>query len=113
MASALPTPNDCCKCADGTAISTTTLDAYILAELKGSAAAGIYAVATLAELRGVLTSSTNRYAVVFGATASDLTQWKWDNTGTNADDGVNYIRPTDYSTAGVWARASEDSIEVA
>ena len=51
--------------------------------------------------------------MVFGATASDLTQWKWDNTGTNADDGVNYIRPTDYSTAGVWARASEDSIEVA
>jgi hypothetical protein len=88
MASALPNPNDCCSCADGTAISTTTLDAYILAQVKGSAAVGIYAVASLSDF------------------------WKWNNTGTNADDGVDYVRPNDYATAGVWERATEVSIEI-
>jgi hypothetical protein len=112
MASALPNPNDCCSCADGTAISTTTLDAYILAQVKGSAAVGIYAVASLSDLRAILTSSTNRYAVVFGSTPTDFTNWKWNNTGTNADDGVDYVRPNDYTTAGVWERATEVSIEI-
>ena len=52
------------------------------------------------------------YAIVFGATPSDLTQWKWNNSGTNADDGVNYVRPSDFTTAGVWAKAAEEAIEI-
>jgi hypothetical protein len=50
--------------------------------------------------------------IVFGATPSDLTQWKWNNSGTNADDGVNYVRPSDFTTAGVWAKAAEEAIEI-
>jgi hypothetical protein len=46
MASALPNPTDCCNCADGTAITTTTLDAYIQSVVTGSAV-GFYAVDTL------------------------------------------------------------------
>jgi hypothetical protein len=111
MASALPTPNDCCNCADGTAITATTLDAYILSKVRGYAP-GFFAVSTLAALRDVATDSLNRYAIVFGATPSDLTQWKWNNSGTNADDGVNYVRPSDFTTAGVWAKASEEAIEI-
>jgi hypothetical protein len=41
-----------------------------------------------------------------------LTQWKWNNSGTNADDGVNYVRPSDFTTAGVWAKAAEEAIEI-
>ena len=111
MASALPTPNDCCNCADGTAITATTLDAYIQSVVTGSTV-GFYAVDTLTALRAIATAATNKYAIVFGATPSDLTQWKWNNSGTNADDGVNYVRPSDFTTAGVWAKASEEAIEI-
>ena len=111
MASALPNPTDCCNCADGTAITTTTLDAYIQSVVTGSAV-GFYAVDTLIALRAISTAATNKYAIVFGATPSDLTQWKWNNSGTNADDGVNYVRPSDFTTAGVWAKAAEEAIEI-
>ena len=111
MASALPNPNDCCNCADGTATTATTLDAYIQSVVTGSAV-GFYAVDTLTALRAIATAATNKYAIVFGATPSDLTQWKWNNSGTNADDGVNYVRPSDFTTAGVWEKAAEEAIEI-
>ena len=115
MASALPNPNDCCNCADGTAINTTTLDAYITSVIGGSASdvQGFYAVDTIVALRAIATASTNKIATVFGTDAPDgknLTHWRWDNTGTNADDGVNYVRPSDYTTGGVWVRADEDAL---
>lgn len=112
MASALPNPNDCCNCADGTAITTTTLDAYITSVI-GSDVLGFYAVDTIVALRAIATASTNKIATVFGTDAPDgknLTHWRWDNTGTNADDGVNYVRPSDYTTGGVWVRADEDAL---
>lgn len=114
MASALPNPNDCCNCADGTAINTTTLDAYIQSQVGSSTyVQGVFAVDTVTALRTIATASTNQIATVFGTDAVDgknLTHWRWDNTGTNADDGVNYVRPSDYSTGGVWVRADEEAL---
>ena len=112
MASALPTPTGCCGC--GTPLSTTTLDAYIEGAVDSDLInqVGIFAVDTVAALRTIGTSSDNKLATVFGATPSDLAHWKWNNTGTGADDGVTVVRPSDYTTAGVWEIADETAIEI-
>ena len=108
MASALPNPNDCCNCADGTAITSTTLDNYITTIVTGSTV-GYYAVDTLNDLRALPTATTNRKATTWGRNAVDDELggvWRWANTRTDADDGNRYVRPNDYTSAGVWVRVS-------
>lgn len=106
MAGALPNPQDCCDCSDGTTVVQTTLEAYISAQVGNSA--GFFAVDTIAALRALESKSTNKKATAWGNTAVDdgyTTIWRWDASGTEADDGTNYVRPSDFTSAGLWVRA--------
>jgi len=108
MASGLPAPNDCCDCADGSTINVSTLDAYITTQVTGSTV-GYFAVNILNDARALPTATTNRKVTVWGRTAVDdgyTSVWRWNNAGTDADDGNKFLRPDDYTSAGVWVRVT-------
>jgi hypothetical protein len=76
---------------------------------------GFYRVSTLAELITIPTRAINKLCVVLGATAAGDggggTFW-WDSTGTTADNVYVTRRPTDYSTGGVWRRATDGAYSI-
>lgn len=71
---------------------------------------GFFRVSTLAELITIPTRAVNKLCVVLGGTAENDggggTFW-WDSTGTTADNIYLTRRPTDYTSAGVWRRATD------
>ena len=106
MGSTLPNPQDCCDCSEGSSVIQTTLDSYISDQVGD--ALGFFAVDTIADLRVLSSSSDNKKATVWGNAAVDdgyTTVWRWDGAGTEADDGTNYVRPNDFTSAGLWVRA--------
>ena len=46
--------------------------------------------------------SNNDLAFVFDVSASSMYYYKFNSTATDAESDPDYIRPDDYSTAGVW-----------
>lgn len=61
---------------------------------------------TLAELRAIVTHSENFSANLLGYEAAydGLLQgtYIWENAATDADNGTTRIRPSDFTSAGVW-----------
>ena len=97
MAGVLPLVADCCDECGPCDVDVTVAETAI----------GIFYRDTIADLRAIATASTNLVCIVAGdITAGDGFggMWFWVNTGTTADDGINYIRPDDYSTAGLWQK---------
>ena len=68
---------------------------------------GFSNVATVAELRTVPTAPTNRGALVQANTVAGDGMggiYYWASGNTDADDGIQTIRPTDYTTGGTWKK---------
>lgn len=81
---------------------------YNLADLVGAAYAfGTRArvdAETIADLRTYPSLSTNFVAHVLSGANGEYTVFRWDAAATNADDGASYVRPSDYTSAGLWVR---------
>lgn len=70
---------------------------------------GIFIVNTIADLRAVASSSINQFAIVKGDTVAydgGGGDYIWESAATNADDGVNWIKPNDKTNAqaGRWKK---------
>ena len=99
MASTLQTPDDCCDDCGPCDVSVTLTDPAV----------GIFYRDTIAEMRDIASSDSNKFCMVGG----DLTPgdgggggWFWVAGGTTADDGSTYIRPNDYvdPPGGIWQK---------
>jgi len=97
MASTLQTPDDCCDDCGPCDVSVTL----------ANPAFGVFVVDTIPELRELPTLSTNAACQVNGNLArgdGGGGMYFWVNDGTDADDGVTYIRPNDYVDGGIWQK---------
>jgi len=95
MAALLPNPVDCCTpCSSGFPVVITAMTGFIVAS-------------TFAELRTYPSLATNRFAVCMGGiTEGDGLEgfFRWDATGTAADNDISIIRPSDFVSAGEWVK---------
>jgi hypothetical protein len=101
MASILPTTSDCCDSCD-------TCDTSVEVVTNASqCCSGVFYRDTIAQMRAISSSDDNASCTVGGnAAAGDGGGgiYFWNPTATNADDGINFIRPDDYTTAGLWQK---------
>lgn len=99
MASTLPSANLCCTGCTGITVNvtqTTTQNGWFVRD-------------TIALLRAIANASTNVYCQVNGGAVFDDGgggAYVWRNAATNADDGVNWIKPNDTLLAnpGRWKK---------
>ena len=85
---------------------------YDLNSLLASAASlntrTIVSANTIADLQSYSSSSSNFIAFVIaaddGTGALNFSVFKWDAAANNAHDGIRYVRPSDFTTAGLWVR---------
>lgn len=66
---------------------------------------GWFQVATITALRALTTLRNNKLAIVWANTGGTLSIYKWNDTGTGADNPDLLVRPDDYVSAGsqgVW-----------
>jgi len=67
---------------------------------------GFYRADTLTALRTVASAAGNKIAWLLGETAAwDIAPprvYAWDAASMDADDGLLYVRPSDFTTAGLW-----------
>ena len=73
----------------------------------GGGVSGFFTADTLTAMRAIATSTTNKVVFLLGeVTKGDGLggTFYWDNSGTGAHDPMLTIRPTDYTSAGVWKR---------
>ncbi len=101
MASTLPSPNPCCT---GCGALTVTV-----IEPTPGVLDGWFVVDTIPLLRVLPNRSTNVYCQVNGGEVFDDGYggvYVWRNAATNADDGVNWIKPNDTIDAnpGRWKK---------
>jgi hypothetical protein len=98
MASTLPSVNTCCSpCSSTTTVTIAT----------GGTVDGHFVVDDIDALRALTSLATNRLAVVEGGVDEFDGQggiYTWVAGATNADDGITYIRPNDYTTGGLWRK---------
>jgi hypothetical protein len=59
---------------------------------------------TIADLRTYASASTNFIAHVIQDANGAYAVFRWDADATDADDGASYVRPSDFTTAGLWVR---------
>lgn len=97
MASTLPSVDDCCAECGPCDVSVTL----------ATAGCCTLVVDTLVELRALPTLSTNQSVQMNGNLAAGDGGggfYFWVSGGTDADDGVTFIRPDDYTTGGIWRK---------
>lgn len=73
----------------------------------GGVSLGALVKENIADLRGVSSENAGLalFAIVKGGTAPHDGMggdYVWEAAATDADDGVSKIRPSDFTTAGVW-----------
>ena len=59
---------------------------------------------TIADLREYPSASSNFIAHVIQDANGAYAVFRWDSDATDADDGASYVRPSDFTTAGLWVR---------
>lgn len=59
---------------------------------------------TITHLRTFASNSRNFKADVISDANGMFAVYRWDNDATNADDGQLYIRPNDFTSAGLWVK---------
>lgn len=75
--------------------------------MTGGTTTGFFVVDDLADLRALPSLSTNQFAVLEGGAAEfdgNGGTYTWVAGATDADDGITYIRPNDYTTGGLWRK---------
>lgn len=90
MASTLPGSMDCCSPCQGETVTVTGETSVI--------AVGVFAVDTVADLRGLTSVSTNELAYSIGNLTKEdaMGGWyTWESLSTDADDGIMWIKPND------------------
>jgi hypothetical protein len=71
---------------------------------------GFFRVSSISELRTIRTRAVNKLSLSVGlSTENDGGggDFWWDSTGTAADDNYLTIRPSDYTSAGIWRRIND------
>ncbi|MBA3357742.1 MAG: hypothetical protein H0U18_17735 [Pyrinomonadaceae bacterium] len=103
MASVLPTVADCCVECGPCDVSVTITTA------STSTGRCLFYVNTLAEMRAIPSSTVSAQcqctvggSLFAGDGGGGI--YFWSPTGVQADDGINFIRPTDFVTAGLWQK---------
>lgn len=100
MAHTLPSANACCDPCTGLSVTITT---------TGSTALGWFVRNTIPDLRSLPNLATNVFTEVLGGEAIDDgfgSGYSWRATATNADDGIDWIKPNDtvVGSPGRWKR---------
>lgn len=75
----------------------------------GGGVSGFFTADTLTAMRALATSVSNKIVFLLGDTTKGDGGggvYYWDNASTAAHDPLVTVRPTDFTTAGVWKRFS-------
>lgn len=76
----------------------------LMSATEGAFNRRIFSVSNITALRALISSASNFRAEVLSDANGLFAVYRWDADATDADDGNQYIRPSDFDTEGLWVK---------